>query len=234
MASNTTLNGFVSEITDLFETELYDGCFDCTDWDTIKALLTATDQVPPAVDGILIRLKAFLEGLTIDCSIGAQVERLIAIVSDLITKINSIDCESVTCPPDDLFGNLLITTVQSLLLLISNIEYLNGILNYTDPVTITTCGCIATTTLNLFMGRFINSITALQIIMQDWYGIVLNFFHYSAILAKSYVATYVPNNPMQMPVTQTQLVSACVQCPPQPVVPTPPPPPCSCDPFIYL
>lgn len=141
----------------------------------------------------------------------SQIERMLTIALDLQNKINSIQCIT-TCGDSTLISQLLAIILITMCQLITVLENLNGLLAYQDI-----CGCLGENFFDIIMGKFINSITELQAIAQDWNNIVMSFFYYSSISTKSYVASYVPNQPIiiQQP-NQNPRQHACVPCPPVP------------------
>lgn len=237
--SVTAIENIIAELVKILNKDLYLGaltnvseevCFDCTLWNTGYIDNTDPDNpvtvIPPIKTSILTALTSIstfledqlkLETIT-DYGFKTQLERLLTMVNDLSNKINSIQCNT-TCSDIGIMAQLLSTIVLSLTQLLSVLELLNGLLSYMG-----TCGCIGTKLFDILMGKFINAITSLQCPIQDWYGLVMVFFQYSAMPAKGYVASYMPNQPITPPPMPGPMQHACVPCPPRPQAPN-----CGCN-----
>ncbi|MGL5378399.1 hypothetical protein [Clostridium sp.] len=228
----------VNNLTTLINKDLYLGalndhnitatiCFDCSLWNVGYVDNTTTPPtviIPPiktTISDLLDDMISFVTDELSDASITdygfkTQLERFLDVLRDLKNKINSIQCNDV-CSDITLTAQLLATLVVSILQLVAIFEVINGLLAYID-----TCGCIGSKLFELLMAKFVNSITDLQVIMQDWYGIVMTFFQYSAVTAKSYVASYMPRQQIIPPPMPTPMGHACVPCPPKPPQPCAP------------
>ncbi|MGL5378398.1 hypothetical protein [Clostridium sp.] len=222
----------VSDLVQVMNKDLYLGaltdnnittevCFDCSLWNNGYVITTGTVPqtiIPPVkttVSGILTDIVGLLNDELSDSNLKdfgfkTQIERLLTIIQDLQNKINSIQCNN-TCSDVTLTSQLLATLVMTVGQVLTILELLNGLLSY-----IGTCGCIGSKLFDLLMGKFINSITDLQGLMQDWYGIVMTFFQYSAMPSKSYVASYMPRQQIAPPPMPNPTGYACVPAPPQP------------------
>ncbi len=141
-----------------------------------------------------------------------QIQRLLYIVSDLKSKALAIQCNSPFCDLN-LLAFLLSTLIDTILLLVSILEIINGLLTYT---TTGNCGCSSTKVVELFMGRLINKISELQMMLPDWYGLVINFMYYSTTTPRPYIASYVPRQPILPPPPKPPMTFACVPNPQRP------------------
>lgn len=201
-----------------------DICFDCNLWEngfmdnSVKPPVVIIPPIKTMVHDLLNDMIAFLENTLINPSIRdygfkTQLERLMHIIIDLSNKINSIQCVAV-CSDYSIISQLLTTLVLTLLKLISLFELLNGLLAY-----LSTCGCTGYKVFEMLIGRFINTITELQELIQDWYVIVMIFFQYSSMPSKPYVASYIPKQQIPQPQMPQPQMHACVPCPPRPPQP---------------
>lgn len=225
----------VNELVDLLNNDLYlgalttagitaDVCFNCSLWNNgyVDPADPTTVIIPPIksntvaiLDETILYLQSLLSSSTItDYGFKTQIERLVGMITDMRNKINSIQCAE-TCTDVTLVAQLLATLVISITDLITSLELLNGLLAYMG-----TCGCVGSKLFELLMGKFINSITVMNCVIQDWYALVMSFFQANAITAKSYVAAYVPNQQIPMPQPQAPMSFACVPCPPPPPCPS--------------
>ena len=218
-----------------------DVCFDCTLWNEGFYYDDPDDDpdagpeliIPPIKQTFINYLTELEDALNeilsdeemVDYGFKTQIERLLTIISDLKNKVSTIQCKEV-CGDITIMSQLLNTLVISITSLIVIIEVVNGLYAYFNA-----CGCIGAKFFELLMGRFINAITDLQAIMQDWYTIVMTFFHFASLSTKSYVASYMPRPAIPMPQPQLNMSHACVPCPPRP--PQPCPQPNHCTPYPY-
>ena len=200
-------------------------CFDCSLWtegytynDPTNGPTLVIQPIKTTINSIFTNTITVLQNALndqndTDYGFKTQIERLLTIVKDLQNKINSIQCTD-TCSDITLLAQLLANIVLTMIRLLAAMEYLNGLLAYMG-----TCGCMGGNFFEILMGRFINAITDLQPVVQDWNNIVLAFFQYSAMSTKAYVASYMPPTPIQVPqMNQGPMQHACVPCPPRPIV----------------
>ncbi len=215
----------------------YGVCFDCNLWNNgfickSEGLDPPTTIIPPISSTFILLLEdmeCFLKGQLCDFSCTdfgykSQIERLLSLVIDLKNKVLAIKCVD-PCNDQNILSVLLATLIQTILLLIAILEYINGLLTYTGN-----CGCVSVKLTEILMGKLINGITELQCLLQDWYGIVVTFLYYSSTATKPYIASYVPKQPIPVPQPHPQMSFACVPCPPQPP-PRPAHQPQNCTPF---
>ena len=205
-------------------------CFDCVLWNEGYQDEEADPviNIPPLKTTIIERLDEiiyYLEEVIADPEIAdygfkTQLQRFLDVIKDIKNKINAIQCEG-PCPDINLLAQLLMTLVMTVTQIVTAMEMLNGLLAYVG-----TCGCLGDKFFELLIGRFINTITTMQCIVQDWSQLVMAFFQFQNVVAKSYVAAYVPKAPMPQPVIQQGMGFACVPCPPRP---QPQCPPCNCN-----
>ncbi len=218
----------VNELVDYLNNDVYLGamgssttqvCFDCTLWNDgyQDPLATPPINIPPlktTISGILDQIIVFLEEQLVnpaitDYGFKTQLQRFLDIIKDLKSKIAAIQCEG-PCPDVTLLAQLLTTLVMTVTELITTLELLNGLFAYLGI-----CGCMGSKFFELMMGKFINSLSVLLCTVQDWSALVMTFFQFQAIPAKSYIAAYVPKQPLPVPPPQG-VGFACVPCPPKP------------------
>lgn len=219
----------------------YEVCFDCHLWIKGFSMPPCNPNpesiiIPPISStfiSILNQIEIFLDAQlsNLNCKdfgYKSQIERLLWLVRDLKNKVEAIKCVD-PCNDSNIIAVLLSTLIQTILLLVTILEYINGLISYSFN-----CGCTSVKLSEILMGKLINSITELQALLQDWYGIVMTFLYYSSSSTKPYIASYVPKQPISVPRQTGQMYHACVPCPPKPE-PCPPPnyPPNNCPPFPY-
>ncbi len=215
----TALTNYLND--DVYFGDLTDVCFDCDLWTYGYAdpVDSSTLLIPPlktTIYNILGEIITFVDGeisSTTDYGFASQLERFSTVVKDIRNKINSIQC-SGGCLDQNLLAQLLMSLVLTVTELDTSMELLNGLLTFYEK-----CGCLGSRFFELAMGKFINQITELQCIAQDWSILVTSFFQSSTAQAKPYVAAYVPNQPIPVPPPQQMNGFACVPCPPQPHCP---------------
>ncbi len=216
-AIETIVTNFINYLND----DVYLGdttgvCFDCDLWnngytDPANPSIILIPPLKTTIDTIMGETIAYLEDLAstvTDYGFASQIERLIIVTKDIRSKINAIQC-SGSCPDPNLLAQLLTTLVVTVTELVTAMELLNGLVTYYG-----TCGCLGSRFFEITMGKFINQVTDLQCILQDWSILVMSFFQFASMPAKSYVASYVPNQPIPSPSPQSMTGYACVPCPP--------------------
>lgn len=181
--------------------------FDCTLWNCGYMINNPSDDeccemiIPSIRSSILILLDKIMTTLNaqlLDYSNNnfaykTQVDRLLHIVIDLknnILAINFID----NCLDPNMNAILLSTLIDTCLQLIYILEVLNTLISYMN-------NCIPSgkKVFEIFMGRFINAITALITIMPDWQVIVITYLQSTTSNTQSYVASYAPRQPLTLP-----------------------------------
>lgn len=218
----------------------YDICFDCNLWNygiTYVNSETNTDSlvIPPLSQTfieILTQIELFLKEQLCNFSCSdfgykSQLERLLCLIVDLKSKVSAIRCVD-TCNDMNILSILLSTLIQTILLLLSILEHINALSTYGNS-----CGCTSVKLSEILIGKLINNITQLQVLLQDWYAIVMTFLYHSSTSTKSYVASYVPKQPIHIPTPNFNMSHACVPCPPKPQPCPPVPPNLNCTPFPY-
>lgn len=234
MIENTsTIESLNLEIVRFINQDLYLGalhnkcinnnvCFDCELWNCGYAcessdstreqiIYPIRDTMNEILDSAVSILVVYINNpCNKNFAFKSQIERLLILLNDLQNKINSIQCVD-TCADISLISHLLYTIVITMNKIISIMECFNGLVTYQNI-----CGCMGMNFFDIMMGEFINEITCLQNIMQEWSNIVIAYFHYSSMATKSYVASYVPPRPVVPPTpNQNPMQHACVPCPPK-------------------
>lgn len=216
----------ISNLMDLLNNDLYLGsltsanvtatvCFDCNMWLNGYTDSNGDIVIPPIrttvisnLTDIQNQLNSILRDKNItDYGFKTQVQRLLDIITDLLSKIASLQCSPYICD-STLVSEFLSTLISTIIQIITILEYLNGLLSYYEY-----CSCMGNTLFSILMGKFINAITELQSYLKDWYSIVMIFFQYISILPKDYVASYVPKSTIQIPPFNVPTSHACVPCP---------------------
>ncbi|MGL5314837.1 MAG: Ig-like domain-containing protein, partial [Peptostreptococcaceae bacterium] len=196
-------------------------CFDCELWTNGYSDSSAIVIIPPistSLIAILTQLSNKLVNVLNDNSLNAQcsqasfksqVERLLAIINDLKSKISLIQCNNNTCN-ESLFSSLLSLLSNTLDILITVSSTLNGLLG------ICTNNCsVCDSSFSNLMSIFINSTTLLYNLLLSWSNITMAFMNLSvnSSSSKSYVPMYVPNRPITQPTKSYS--SNCFICPPR-------------------
>lgn len=251
--SNSSAGGISAQLIDFLNNDVLlgaleendiddDVCFDCGLWNKGYSVLKCDSSkssliIPPISKTfvfILNEIEIFLDSqlCNVNCrdyGYKSQLERLLYIVIDLKNKVEAIPCVD-TCNDSNIIAILLATLIQTILLLANILEYINGLIAYSEN-----CGCTSIKLTEILMGKLINSITELQALLQDWYSIVITFFFYSSSSINPYIASYVPKQPIPIPRPTGPIHHACVPCPPPRPEPCPPPnyPHNNCTPFPY-
>ena len=199
----------------------FEVCFDCNLWN--YGLKVESDDcdcdevlikpISSSFVSLLEKLERFLKNQLCDPTnrdfgYKSQLERLLYIIIDLKNKVVSIKCVD-PCESYSILATLLSTLIETILSIISCIEYINSIITYHNN-----CGCSSIKVKEILIGKLINNITEIQYLLQDWYGIVVTFFYYSSTSAKSYIASYIPRHPINIPQPNFNRQVACVPCPP--------------------
>ena len=220
------------------EYDEYDVCFDCDLWtngfkvNKNDSLVTVIEPLSSTLVSLLKEFEELLkdqmsDSFNYDFGYKSQIERLLNLVTDLKNKVLSITCV-VPCDNNNIIAFLLSTLIQTILTLITALEFMSTVSVYFDN-----CGCTSIKIREIIIGKFINSITDIQCLLQDWYSIVVTFFYYSSTAIKPYIPAYVPKQHIPIPQPNPNLGFACVPC-----QPTPPPPPIThqpnsnCTPFV--
>lgn len=201
----------------------YEICFDCDLWnngfilnsDTPDSRVTVISPISITFVNILSDTEVFLCSQLSSCNFKdfgykSQIDRLLSMILDLKNKVLAIRCIDICNDTTNIISHLLYTLIQTILQLVTILETINGLLSY-----IGSCGCNSIVLVDLLMGKVINTITCFQSLLQDWYSIVMTFLHYSSVSTKSYIASYVPKQPI-IPPPNMPIGHACVPCPPKP------------------
>lgn len=140
----------------------------------------------------------------------SQLERFVDAISSYISMTTSLEFTN-SCN-NDVFAYLLSLMLELSLLFVKNLELLNGIISIYG-----TCDCLGYLDSEILIGKFINSVTMLFALSEDWRQI-LTWVYQNTNSLPSYVAAYVPSRPPVLPPPRP-VRSACVPCPPQPLYP---------------
>lgn len=202
-------------------------CFDCELW---NRGFSTIDPISKTFVSLLSDIEVFLSKIISNQQLNnfgfkSQIDRLFSMIRDLKNKVLAIVCIDVCNDSTNIISHLLYTLIQTLLVLVVILENINALLSYIDPC------CCSPIVFDLLMGKLINSITDVQLLLKDWYSIVMTFLHYSTMSTKPYIASYVPKQPIMPPSPSSPMSHACVPCPPTPCQPKPSPNNCTTYPY---
>lgn len=175
-------------------------CFDCALWNN-GYTYSGTLVIPPIkttfnslLSSVIAEIQNYINtNICNDYGLTAQLDRFLGIVRDLQNNINTLPCDG-NCFNDRLIAHLLslsIRTLNSLITIVSNIEGLARLCSMNCP----TCS----SAFDLIVSSLINDITVLACIMPNWNSLVLAFMGSNAPTPKTYVAGYMPKQPVPMP-----------------------------------
>lgn len=231
---NTNINNIINSLIDFLHddvllSKLTDSelegeiCFDCMLWN--DGLIYPCDSSEPQVKILpiknhFLRLLSDIEHF-INSQLSnpnnknydykSQLDRFLCIILDMKNKVASIICSN-TCNDINIISVLLATLIQTILNLVNTLENINTLLSTNSSDC--NCSCINSKTFEIFMGTFINSVTQLQNLLQDWYIIAITFFNYSSCAVKPYVASYIPKTYINLPKPPKPMTNICPPCTP--------------------
>lgn len=224
--SVTDIEILIINLSDLISNDLYLGslnaagitstvCFDCSLWlngykdsDGSFIIQPVRTTVINDFTAVQIELDKILKDSTItDYGFKTQVQRFLEIITNLLSKISSLQCSPYMCN-SDIISEFLSTLITTICQTITTLEYLNGLLSYYEY-----CDCMGISLFSILMGKFINAITELQSYIKDWYDLVIIFFQLTSVMPKDYVASYVAKSTIQIPPYNIPTSHACVPCP---------------------
>lgn len=202
----------------------YEIKFDCNMWSNGATIRVDNQQnnaiILEPISGVFIDILSDIacnleeqlwERNTANFAYKSQIERLLCTVIDLKNKITSIKSINRGNDGTNIIAHLLHTLVQTLLLLVNILETILGLRSQTCH-----CHCHTDIAFNLFMGLLVNKITELQVLLKDWHALVINFLSYSPMPMSSYVASYIPKQPIAPAPPPMQNLHICVPNQPNP------------------
>ncbi len=210
---STTILGckfLARQYLNLINNDLYE--LDC------DALLSGVNELVVKFNHLLKLTKDYLiyillNNNDIDTAFKSQIERLIAVLNTYISMTNSLVFEN-NCNIE-IFAYLLTLIVETSLIIMQLLQFLCGILSFEGM-----CGCIGDLSVEALIGKFINGVTILFCIAEDWRSIMLWIYQSKEQVGPSYAAAFVPRQSI-LPPPPRPMRYACTPCPPQP--PCPPP-----------
>ncbi len=142
----------------------------------------------------------------------AQLDRFLTALDILISIGKSIRLNDICSL--DLSSHVLSLILEISLSLVKVLELLQGITTY-----VLQCFCIGSDSYELLIGKFVNEVSCLFSLINDFKSILQYLYKLSAPQS-SYVAAYVPRQQLRLPqVSSTPLRFACPPCPTPPVCP---------------
>lgn len=192
-------------------------CFDCTLWNEgyISSGIVIIPPIKMSLISILTEMLNDLQNILNDNNLNqpcndvafrSQVDRLVAIINDLMNKVTALDCSTTRCNVA-LSGPFLSLLSQTLDTLITITSTLDGILGLCSN-NCSNCN----SSFNNLIGIFINSTTSLSNLLGAWNNLVLSFMSLGNLVPKSYVPAYMP--PTRITTTKNNFNNGFI-CPPK-------------------
>ncbi len=194
---------FVLMILEVLDDDIYSA--NC---ETPQAMIESINYAISTLIGItnsLINLwsEDLVSGSITDMAYKAQLQRLIYILRNILSKLVNINIPLDYCNIEVLSSLLYILTEYSLDM-INVIEDDEGINSYYGK-----CSCIGLSFYELLMGRFINDISCLELIPIQLNSILGVLYSTTNVKHQSYTPMYSPKNPIKAPTNRQVQGFAC-------------------------